>query len=99
MDKRCACLPLTNIASLRAELVGVVWTSVELRSFLIHPGSRLKSHSSASQVNCCLLPAPSSFAITRYSICGVQVISSTCVVFVPPVCANTRSEERRVGKE
>ncbi len=36
-----------------------------------------------------LSPAPSSFAITQYSICGVLVISSTCVVSVPPACANT----------
>src|SRR5437763_7651964 len=89
MDKRCACLLQTNIASLRAEPAGVVWMCVELRSFLIHPGNHLKSRSVASQVNCCLLPVPSSFAITRYSICGVQGMSSTCDGSVPPAFVNT----------
>src|SRR6266568_5989936 len=89
MDKRCACLLLTNIVSLPEELVDVGWMYAEQRSFLIHPGSRLKSHFSVSQVNCYLSPVLSSFAITQYSICGVLVMLSICVVSVPPACANT----------
>ena len=74
---------------LTGRVVGEVWTYVELRSFRIHPGSHLKTHSAASQVNCCLLPVPSSFAIIRFSICGVQAMSSTCDVFALRACAST----------